>query len=203
VFYSAAHMCRHISWQVRPMMAKCCPGSLLGTSDASRGPRVHSKSPQHAREVVILNPSIRCCVRLSAILSVMLQGRLTGRGEKQRETERKGKKWAGEEKAGRSQGEETLRIIAIVKEPWGRQQSREGKADLGLVLGSIYDDSSQLLLVPRLSSLECKEEVGHVTPQCCHLPLHQSPHTCYSEVWACYSCIWACYSGIRARYSGI
>lgn len=68
-----------------------------------------------------------------------------------------------------------------------RQQPREGKGDLGLMLGSIYDDPSQLLLVPGLCSLECKEEMGHVTPQCCHLPLHQSPHTCYSEVWACYT----------------
>jgi len=53
-----------------------------------------------------------------------------------------------------------------------RRQARERNADLGLVLGSIYDDSSQLLLVPGLSSLECKEEVGHVTPQRCYLPLH-------------------------------
>ena len=48
-------------------------------------------------------------------------------------------------------------------------------AYLGLVLGSVNNDSSQLLLVVRLSSLQRQEQVSHVPPQGRHLPLHQTP----------------------------
>ena len=47
-------------------------------------------------------------------------------------------------------------------------------AYLGLVLGSVNDDTSQLLLVMRLSSLERQEQVSHIPSQGCHLPLHQT-----------------------------
>ena len=56
---------------------------------------------------------------------------------------------------------------------WVSEANVTAGAYLGLVLGSVNDDSSQLLLVVRLSSLQRQEQMSHVPPQGCHLPLHQ------------------------------
>ena len=65
----------------------------------------------------------------------------------------------------------TLRVRPVYR--WVSEINVTASGYLGLVLGGIDDDSSQLLLVVRLSSLERQEEVSHVPSQCCHLTLHQ------------------------------